>query len=135
MKELLSFLPSNNLSEAPAYPAPEPTAGALVGFGLRGRAASRPFMEAGRALLGHDAYLTASSGTIVIAAGILLHIVAMLLCTVGATLVGGFAALLAWALSSSPGDQELWIMVVILGVFAALLAWPIVPLWRRIRSR
>ena len=64
-----------------------------------------------------------------------LHIVAMLLCAVGATLVGGFAALLAWALRSSPGDQELWIMVVILGVFAALLAWPIVPLWRRIRSR
>src|SRR4051794_8327777 len=30
VKELLSFLPSNNLSEAPAYPAPEPTAGALA---------------------------------------------------------------------------------------------------------
>jgi propionyl-CoA carboxylase beta chain len=30
VKELLSFLPSNNLSEPPAYPAPEPTAGALA---------------------------------------------------------------------------------------------------------
>ncbi|OZM77600.1 acyl-CoA carboxylase subunit beta [Pseudonocardia sp. MH-G8] len=30
VKELLSFLPSNNLSEPPAYPAPEPTAGAIA---------------------------------------------------------------------------------------------------------
>ena len=29
VKELLSFLPSNNLSDPPAYPAPEPTAGAI----------------------------------------------------------------------------------------------------------
>ncbi|MCE0766667.1 acyl-CoA carboxylase subunit beta [Pseudonocardia kujensis] len=29
VKELLSFLPSNNLSEPPAYPAPEPTAGSI----------------------------------------------------------------------------------------------------------
>jgi propionyl-CoA carboxylase beta chain len=30
VKELLSFLPSNNLSDPPAYPAPEPTAGAIA---------------------------------------------------------------------------------------------------------
>ncbi|MGH3587421.1 MAG: acyl-CoA carboxylase subunit beta [Pseudonocardia sp.] len=30
VKELLSFLPSNNLSEPPAYPAPEPTAGSVA---------------------------------------------------------------------------------------------------------
>jgi propionyl-CoA carboxylase beta chain len=30
VKELLSFLPSNNLSEAPVYPAPEPTAGSIA---------------------------------------------------------------------------------------------------------
>jgi propionyl-CoA carboxylase beta chain len=30
VKELLSFLPSNNLSEPPAFPAPEPTAGAIA---------------------------------------------------------------------------------------------------------
>jgi propionyl-CoA carboxylase beta chain len=30
VKELLSFLPSNNLSEPPAYPAPEPTEGAIA---------------------------------------------------------------------------------------------------------
>ncbi|TQM11401.1 acyl-CoA carboxylase subunit beta [Pseudonocardia kunmingensis] len=30
VKELLSFLPSNNLSEAPSYPSPEPTAGAIA---------------------------------------------------------------------------------------------------------
>ncbi|GAA1242421.1 acyl-CoA carboxylase subunit beta [Pseudonocardia aurantiaca] len=30
VKELLSFLPSNNLSEPPAYPAPEPTAGSIA---------------------------------------------------------------------------------------------------------
>ena len=30
VKELLSFLPSNNLSEPPAYPAPEPTDGAIA---------------------------------------------------------------------------------------------------------
>ncbi|WP_037046428.1 acyl-CoA carboxylase subunit beta [Pseudonocardia halophobica] len=29
VKELLSFLPSNNLSEPPTYPAPEPTAGSI----------------------------------------------------------------------------------------------------------
>ena len=29
VKQLLSFLPSNNLSEAPTYPAPEPTAGSI----------------------------------------------------------------------------------------------------------
>ena len=29
VKQLLSFLPSNNLSEAPSYPAPEPTAGSV----------------------------------------------------------------------------------------------------------
>jgi propionyl-CoA carboxylase beta chain len=29
VKELLSFLPSNNLSEPPSFPAPEPTAGAI----------------------------------------------------------------------------------------------------------
>jgi propionyl-CoA carboxylase beta chain len=29
VKELLSFLPSNNLSEPPLYPAPEPTAGSI----------------------------------------------------------------------------------------------------------
>ncbi|HET6260217.1 MAG TPA: acyl-CoA carboxylase subunit beta [Pseudonocardia sp.] len=29
VKELLGFLPSNNLSEPPSYPAPEPTAGAI----------------------------------------------------------------------------------------------------------
>ncbi|HET6679906.1 MAG TPA: hypothetical protein VFG84_01785 [Gemmatimonadaceae bacterium] len=63
------------------------TAGALVGFGIRGRPASRPFMEAGRALLGHDAILTASSGAIVLGAGILLHIVAMLVLGVCFSLV------------------------------------------------
>ena len=30
VKELLRFLPSNNLSEPPAFPAPEPTAGAIA---------------------------------------------------------------------------------------------------------
>jgi propionyl-CoA carboxylase beta chain len=30
VKELLSFLPSNNLSEPPVYPAPEPTTGAIA---------------------------------------------------------------------------------------------------------
>jgi propionyl-CoA carboxylase beta chain len=30
VKELLSFLPSNNLSEPPSFPAPEPTAGAIA---------------------------------------------------------------------------------------------------------
>ena len=30
VKELLSFLPSNNLSEPPSFPAPEPTAGAIT---------------------------------------------------------------------------------------------------------
>jgi propionyl-CoA carboxylase beta chain len=30
VKELLSFLPSNNLTEPPAYPAPEPTAGSIA---------------------------------------------------------------------------------------------------------
>jgi propionyl-CoA carboxylase beta chain len=30
VKELLSFLPSNNLTEPPSYPAPEPTAGAIA---------------------------------------------------------------------------------------------------------
>jgi propionyl-CoA carboxylase beta chain len=30
VKELLGFLPSNNLSEPPTYPAPEPTAGTIV---------------------------------------------------------------------------------------------------------
>ena len=30
VKELLGFLPSNNLSEPPAFPAPEPTAGAIA---------------------------------------------------------------------------------------------------------
>jgi propionyl-CoA carboxylase beta chain len=30
VKELLSFLPSNNLSDAPAFPAPEPTAGSIA---------------------------------------------------------------------------------------------------------
>ncbi len=29
VKQLLSFLPSNNLSEAPSYPAPEPTSGSI----------------------------------------------------------------------------------------------------------
>ncbi|SFN11398.1 propionyl-CoA carboxylase beta chain [Pseudonocardia ammonioxydans] len=30
VKQLLSFLPSNNLSEAPSYPAPEPVAGSIT---------------------------------------------------------------------------------------------------------
>src|ERR687889_915205 len=30
VKELLSFLPSNNLSDPPSYPAPEPTAGSIA---------------------------------------------------------------------------------------------------------
>ncbi|OJY42173.1 acyl-CoA carboxylase subunit beta [Pseudonocardia sp. 73-21] len=30
VKELLSYLPSNNLSEPPSYPAPEPTAGSIA---------------------------------------------------------------------------------------------------------
>jgi len=30
VKELLSFLPSNNLSEPPSFPAPEPTAGSIA---------------------------------------------------------------------------------------------------------
>ena len=63
-----------------------------------------------------------------------LHIIGMLLSAVGATLCAGFAALLAVALLMEPGDDELWIMVVVMAVFAAVLALPIPPLWRRIRS-